>query len=56
MLIDKEYFESWMKRIMERFDLLEKSSPKPPEKERHTFNGELLLDNQDLCVMLNVYM
>jgi len=43
-----------MKRIMERFDLLEKQSIQPPERERRKYNGELLLDNQDLCVMLNV--
>ena len=54
MLIDKDYFEAWMKRIMERFDLLEKQCGKLPEKERRRYNGELLLDNQDLCVMLNV--
>ena len=54
MFIEKEYMESWMKRIMERFDRLENRFPKPPERERQTFNGELLLDNQDLCLMLNV--
>jgi hypothetical protein len=57
MYIDKEYFEGWMNRIiegMERFDRLEHRLAKPPEKERHTYNGEVLLDNQDLCVMLNV--
>ena len=54
MLIEKEYFEVWMKRIMERFDFLEKQFTKPPEKERRKHNGELLLDNQDLCMMLNV--
>jgi hypothetical protein len=54
MFIDKEYFDSWMKRIMERFDSLERKITKPPEKERRTYNGELLLDNQDLCMMLNV--
>ena len=56
MLIEKEYLESWMKRIMERFDLLENHITQQPaeQKERRTFNGELLLDNQDLCMMLNV--
>ncbi|MDR3093284.1 MAG: helix-turn-helix domain-containing protein [Bacteroidales bacterium] len=54
MFIDKEYFDNWMKRIMERFDSLERKIAKPPEKERRTYNGELLLDNQDLCMMLNV--
>ena len=54
MFIEEKYLESWMKRIMERFDSLEKKISKAPEKERHTFNGELLLDNQDLCMILNV--
>ena len=54
MFIEKEYLESWMKRIMERFDCLENRLIKPPEKERQTYKGEALLDNQDLCIMLNV--
>jgi len=56
MLMDKDNFENWMRRIMERFDSLENSLTKPPEKERERrkFNGELLLDNTDLCIMLNV--
>ncbi|MDR0873807.1 MAG: helix-turn-helix domain-containing protein [Prevotellaceae bacterium] len=54
MFIEKEYLEGWIKRIMERFDHLENRLTKPPEKERHRYNGELLLDNQDLCMMLNV--
>ena len=54
MFIEKEYLESWMKRIMERFDRLENRLIVPPERERQTYNGELLLDNQDLCIMLNV--
>jgi len=54
MFIEKEYFEGWMQRLVERFDSLEKKVAKAPEKERHTFRGELLLDNQDLCMMLNV--
>jgi hypothetical protein len=47
-----------MRCIMERFDSLENNikngMTKPPEKERRTYNGELLLDNTDLCQMLNV--
>ena len=54
MFIEKEYMESWMRRIMERFDRLENQMPKLPEKGRQTLNNELLLDNQDLCLMLNV--
>jgi hypothetical protein len=60
MLIDKVLFEDWMKRIMVRFDSLEKQmgnipvAPEIEKKERKRYNGELLLDNQDLCIMLNV--
>ena len=54
MFIEKVYLESWMQRIMERFDRLENNLTKPPEKERFKYNGELLLDNQDLCIMLNL--
>jgi hypothetical protein len=39
---------------MERFDSLERKITPPPEKERRTYNGEILLDNTDLCLMLNV--
>jgi hypothetical protein len=55
MFVEKEYIESWFQRIMERFDRLENSMIKPPpERERLTLDGELLLDNQDLCMMLSV--
>ncbi len=54
MFIEKEYLESWMRQIMERFDRLESHFSKPPEKEQQIFNDEVLLDNQDLCIMLNV--
>jgi hypothetical protein len=54
MFIEKEYLESWMQRIMQRFDSLENRFEKPPEIERPTLNGEILYDNQDLCLMLNV--
>jgi hypothetical protein len=55
MFIEKEYLDAWLNRIMERFDRLEKAIIKPlPARERQTLDGELLLDNQDLCIMLNV--
>lgn len=53
MFIDQRTFEAWMERIMNRFDMLESRITKK-EKPRHKLNGELLLDNQDLCFMLNV--
>jgi hypothetical protein len=53
MIIDKNDFEAWMKRILDRLDKLENKLGKK-EKARHTIDGELLLDNQDICLMLNV--
>jgi hypothetical protein len=51
--MDKENFEAWMKRIMDRLDMLDNKIT-GKEKAKHRFEGELLLDNQDLCFMLNV--
>jgi hypothetical protein len=51
MFIDKENFDAWMERIMERFDRLENRIKK--EKDRPHIDGEVLLDNQDLCLLLN---
>lgn len=53
MFIEQKRFEAWMERIMHRLDILEKQITKK-EKPRHKLDGELLLDNQDLCLMLNV--
>jgi hypothetical protein len=54
MFIEKEYLDAWLDKIMERFDSLENKISKPPEKERQRLDGELLLDNQDICFMLNI--
>lgn len=53
MFISKEDFETWMRRIMERFDMLERKIT-GKEKVRPRINGELLYDNQDLCFMMNI--
>ena len=50
--MDRDNFEEWMRRIMERLDRLENRLNKP-EKQKMVINGEKLLDNQDLCFMLN---
>jgi hypothetical protein len=53
MYIENEDFETWMKRIWEKLENLEiRITGK--EKVRYTVDGETLLDNQDLCFMLNV--
>ena len=55
MFIESRDFEAWMKRIMERFDLLEKKIDKPEEQAKaQTVDGERLYDNQDLCLLFNI--
>jgi hypothetical protein len=54
MFIDKDHFDASIKRIIERINNLESNITPPKTKERPTINGELLFDNQDLCLMLNV--
>ena len=53
MFIDKEYFESWIQRILSKLDdLVDKLDDSAEEVP--LFNGEKLLDNYDVCRMLNV--
>lgn len=55
MFIDKEHFDGWMRRIMERFDRIEKQqSAASVEGMMLLPDGDRLLDNFDLCQMLNV--
>ena len=53
MYIDRENFEAWMERIMDRFDKIDKILDKM-SKRRNMLDGEILHDNQDLCMLLNV--
>jgi len=53
MFIDKENFEAWMKRIMDRFDKQDKTLEKM-NKQQNMLDGEILFDNQDLCQLLHV--
>ncbi len=53
MVIDNNDFKDWMQRIMSRFDRLDKHMEKMEIKEK-LLEGERLLDNQDVCQMLNV--
>lgn len=53
MYIDKENFEAWMERIMDRFDKQDKKLDKM-DKKKNMLDGEILFDNQDLCQLLNV--
>lgn len=53
MYISREVFEAWMERIMDRFDKQDKKLNKMSEP-KNMLDGDLLLDNQDLCQLLNV--
>lgn len=53
MFINKENFEAWMERIMDRFDKQDKKLDKMG-KHRNMLDGELLFDNQELCQLLHV--
>ena len=53
MYTDREEFEGWMQRIMERFDTIEKLLDRVLKKNSQ-LDGEEVLDNQDLCLLLKV--
>lgn len=53
MYADRDEFEGWMVRIMERFDITEKLLERVLKKNS-TLDGDELLDNQDLCLLLKV--
>ena len=53
MLVDKTEFEAWMERIMDRFDMQDKKIDRVING-RNCLDGEELLDNQDLCLLLKV--
>lgn len=53
MNIDREHFEAWMERIMDRFDMQDKKIDRMITQQT-CFNGEKLLDNQDLMIYLKV--
>ncbi|MCL8537636.1 helix-turn-helix domain-containing protein [Chryseobacterium gallinarum] len=53
MNIDKMEFLNWMDRIMRRFDLLDENLNNIG-KQKSNIDGEELLDNQDLLLMLKI--
>ena len=55
MLLEKEYFDIWMRRLLEVLERIEQTQ-KPPKKQEYPVlqNGEKLYDNFDLCRMLHV--
>ncbi|MDR1919026.1 MAG: helix-turn-helix domain-containing protein [Tannerellaceae bacterium] len=53
MNIDKEHFDAWMERIMEQLAKIIKLLDRILTR-RSVLSGQQLLDNQDLCRLLNV--
>ncbi|ALR29220.1 excisionase [Chryseobacterium sp. IHB B 17019] len=53
MEIDKAEFAYWMKRIMDRFDILQ-NSLHSRIKDKESLDGEELLDNQDVLQKLKI--
>lgn len=54
-LLDKSTFIEWMERLMGRLDELNPAeSTEPDVPTRPTHDGELLLDNQEVCQMLKI--
>jgi hypothetical protein len=53
LYIDKNLFEAWMERLLERMEMLDRKLEKL-NNTKSQLNGETLLDNQDLCQLLKV--
>jgi len=53
MYKDREEFKNWMQRIMQRFNTTERLL-KRVLKKNSQLDGEEVLDNQDLCLLLKV--
>ena len=53
MYIDQKYFESWMQRLLSQFELVQRKIDRLDNKD-NVISDEVLLDNQDLCLLLKV--
>ena len=55
MLLEKEYFDIWMHRIMDLLERIERNQ-KPSKASEYPMveNSEKLYDNYDLCRMLHI--
>ncbi len=51
MILDKEYFDTWMQRLVEKLEQIEKRCG---QGKIVSDNEGQLLDNSDVCQMLNI--
>lgn len=54
MLLEQDHFDEWMQRLMRRLEELERACTARRDELPVAAPGERLLDNGDLCRMLNV--
>lgn len=53
MYIDQKYFDSWMQRLLGQIELTHRKIDRLGDKD-NKISDEVLLDNQDLCLLLKV--
>ncbi len=53
MYIDQKYFDSWMQRLLSQIELVHRKVDRLGNND-NVINDEVLLDNQDLCLLLKV--
>ena len=53
MCLDKFQVEDWFRKVMERFDRIDEKL-QIKKQEVHPLNGDRLIDNQDMCLLLGV--
>ena len=53
MYIDQKYFDSWMQRLLTQVELLQRKVDRLGN-QNNVINDEVLLDNQDLCLLLKI--
>lgn len=51
--LTREEFIAWMERIMDRFDQIN-SRLERKEKLKNCLDGDVLMDNQDVCLLLKI--
>lgn len=53
MYIDHKYFDSWMQRLLGQIELTHRKIDRLGDND-NKISDEVLLDNQDLCLLLKV--
>ncbi len=54
MYIDKKYFDSWMNQLISQLEKIGRKIDRHDNSITPKINDEILLDNQDLCLLLKV--